>query len=68
MGLNTQYTDPVDLNILDFNKLKDERETDIRKGQASLNGMLDELQIPGPRVPGDYEALGHTHGVVGDVA
>eukprot|EP00975_Prorocentrum_lima_P023221 4884842-Prorocentrum_lima.AAC.1 len=30
--------------------------------------MLDELQIPGPRIPNDYEALGHTQGVVGDVA
>eukprot|EP00975_Prorocentrum_lima_P029715 6236903-Prorocentrum_lima.AAC.1 len=62
MGLNKEFTDPDDLNILDFNKLKDERETDIRKQHAKHNAMLDELQIPGPRIPNDYEALGHTHG------
>eukprot|EP00975_Prorocentrum_lima_P025721 5411780-Prorocentrum_lima.AAC.1 len=45
-----------------------ERDMDIRKLQASHNEMLDELQIPGLRIPSDFEAMGHTQGVVGDVA
>eukprot|EP00975_Prorocentrum_lima_P028426 5973909-Prorocentrum_lima.AAC.1 len=30
--------------------------------------MLDELQFPGRRIPSDFETMGHTQGVAGDVA
>eukprot|EP00975_Prorocentrum_lima_P056555 11858445-Prorocentrum_lima.AAC.1 len=68
MKSNSEFTDPDDLNILDFNKLTEERGADIKRQHAKHNAMFDELQIPGPRIPDDYETLGHTYGVVGDVA
>eukprot|EP00975_Prorocentrum_lima_P009409 2001923-Prorocentrum_lima.AAC.1 len=41
---------------------------DITGLHKSQNEMLDELQIPGRRIPSDFITKGHTQGVAGDIA
>eukprot|EP00975_Prorocentrum_lima_P038465 8085018-Prorocentrum_lima.AAC.1 len=68
MGMNASYTSPVDLNLLDHNKLLEVRMKDITGLHQRQNEMFDKLQIPVRRIPSDCITQGHTQGIAYDEA